>query len=120
MKDLKKHCQQEAHHSFRCAVEGCVQMFGAKGFSNIRHHFTKEHPEIKYTCAECGAGFNTNAELDCHGLKEMHAAYKCSYPNCEAEWQTSAKFCKDQLEHQVNVPSYPCPYCNKYVPSLCR
>jgi len=117
LRELKTHlsespCSYEAKQPFRCAVQGCTT---TKIYvPNIINHFKWHHPEVKYSCAQCGSGFYSQKNLDQHGEATMHAAYKCRYPECASESTRIGDLHRHQLKHKRIVPRHPCPHCRKY------
>jgi general transcription factor IIIA len=113
LRELKLHTT-ESHYlvkgTFRCAVQGCAKFFF---YNTVNDHFQRYHPNIKYYCAQCGTGFDTEADLDRHGEGTMHAPYKCRYPGCASEPTRIGDLHRHQLKHKKIVPRHPCPHCRK-------
>lgn len=96
--------------TFRCAVPGCT---GSFAISRVGDHFREDHPTIKYRCAQCNSAFDSQNDLDYHGDRAMHAAYKCRYPGCASESARIGDLHRHQLKHKKIVPRHPCPHCRK-------
>lgn len=98
------------HSSFRCAVPDCSAKVTP---DEVTAHFRYRHPNEQYRCAQCNLGFKTHNDLDIHGGKTMHAAYRCLYPECGSECTRIAELKRHQLTHRSIIQRHACPHCRK-------
>jgi general transcription factor IIIA len=110
LKALKESYCGRCHWSLRCAVPDCSVELSPR---EITAHFQKEHPDEQYRCAQCNVGFKSHNDLDEHGGKTMHAAYRCCYPECGSECTRVAELKRHQLTHQSILQRHACPHCRK-------
>ncbi len=109
LEELQEHSSYSWHRTFSCVFPGCKSSLV---YSDVSSHFRFLHHK-SFRCAQCGAGFDFQYQLDNHGTNGMHAAYVCGYPECGSQSARLGDLIRHQLSHKSVVSRHPCPHCRK-------